>query len=135
MLFGVTKGQQTVQSSAGTETALANDPALPINDAAKKAILEKLNSIIIPRIDFKDTTIEEAVDFLRQRAMELDATEPDPAKKGINLVVVPPPQTTAEGPVPVPPRIGELKLRNVPLGRVLQYICEITRLRYTVDDT
>jgi bla regulator protein blaR1 len=135
MVFGVTKGQQTVQSPAGTESALANDPALPINNAAKKAILEKLNSIIIPRIDFKDTTIEEAVDFLRQRAVELDATEPDPAKKGINLVIVPPPQATAEGPVPVPPRIGELKLRNVPLGRVLQYICEITRLRYTVDDT
>jgi beta-lactamase regulating signal transducer with metallopeptidase domain len=135
MLFGVTKGQQTVQSPAGTETVLANDPALPINDAAKKAILEKLNSIIIPRIDFKDTTIEEAVDFLRLRAMELDASEPDPAKKGINLVVVPPPQATAEGQVPVPPRIGELKLRNVPLGRALQYICEITRLRYTVDDT
>jgi hypothetical protein len=131
----VTKGQQTVQSPAGTESALANDPALPINDAAKKAILEKLNSIIIQRIDFKDTTIEEAVDFLRQRAVELDATEPDPARKGINLVVVPPPQATAEGPVPVPPRIGELKLRNVPLGRALQYICEITRLRYTVDDT
>ena len=131
MLFGVTKGQQTGQSPAGKETARANDPALPINDAAKKAILEKLNSIIIPRIDFEECTVEEAVDFLRLRSMELDATEPNPAKKGINLVVLLP----AEGLPPEPRRIGELKLRNVPLGRALQYICEITRLRYSVDDT
>ena len=32
----------------------------------------KLKNMIIPVVDFDDTTVEEAIDFLRQRAMELD---------------------------------------------------------------
>ena len=135
MLFGVTNAQQTVQYPTGNETALENDPALPVNGAAKKAILEKLNSIILPRIDFENTTVVEAIDFLRLRSHELDKTEPDPAKKGVNIVILPPRPAAAEGTRPQPLVIGELKLRNVSLGRILQYICEITQLRYTLDDT
>jgi general secretion pathway protein D len=44
-------------------------------------ITEKLRRIVIPRIDFEDTSVEEAIDFLRLRAAELDTTELDPAKK------------------------------------------------------
>ncbi|MEN9974117.1 MAG: hypothetical protein RLZZ282_123, partial [Verrucomicrobiota bacterium] len=50
-------------------------------------ITNKLRSIVIPRIDFDDTTVEEAIDFLRVRAAELDTLELDPAKKGVNFVV------------------------------------------------
>ena len=50
-------------------------------------ITEKLKRIIIPRIDFEDTTVEEAIDFLRLRAAELDTTELDPARKGVNFVI------------------------------------------------
>ena len=32
----------------------------------------KLNSIIIPHIEFRDTTIREAIDFLREQAAEND---------------------------------------------------------------
>lgn len=35
----------------------------------------------------EDTTVEEAIDFLRLRASELDTTELDPARKGINFAV------------------------------------------------
>ena len=46
----------------------------------------KLKNMIIPVVDFDDTTVEEAIDFLRQRATELDKWELDPVKKGINFV-------------------------------------------------
>jgi len=52
----------------------------------------KMNSIIIPHVEFRDTTIREAIDFLREQA-----AENDPSGQGVNIV-----------------------LRLVPLGQVAQ---------------
>ena len=52
----------------------------------------KMNSIIIPHVEFRDTSIREAVDFLREQA-----AENDPSGQGVNIV-----------------------LRLVPLGQVAQ---------------
>ena len=114
------------------------------------AINAKLRNIIIPKIDFEDRTVEEAIDFLRQRAAELDTTELDPAKKGVNLVIRRPKgNTLGGGEAAAAPAVGddllgaadlgaaridELRLRNVPLGVALKYICDKTKLRYKVDD-
>lgn len=118
-------------------------------------ITEKLRSIIIPVINFEDTTVEEAIDFLRQRSVELDQLELDPAKKGINFVIRKPkpgsaapaatetpldataaaaPTTLGSTSEPGSLRIRELRLRNVPVSVILKYICESTKLRYKVDD-
>ena len=106
----------------------------------------KLKNMIIPVVDFDVTTVEEAIDFLRQRAMELDKWELDPVKKGINFVIrkprigggAPDAELDVEGGLgaidPGSARVKELKLRNVPLSSVLQYICEQARLRFKVDD-
>jgi general secretion pathway protein D len=68
----------------------------------------KLNRIILPKLEFKDATIREAVDFLKRKSAELDSQEPDPSKRGVNIVLkldnaggvgVPPP---VEVPAPVP---------------------------------
>src|SRR5215510_6283073 len=42
----------------------------------------KLNSIIIPHIEFRDTTVREAIDFLREQA-----AENDPLGHGVNIVL------------------------------------------------
>ena len=117
-------------------------------------ITEKLRSIIIPRIDFEDTTVEEAIDFLRLRAAELDTRELDPAKKGVNFVIRRPRAITPGaaapdaglnaggagdalplgGTDPGSLRVRELRLRNVPLAVALKYIGDQTKLRYKVDD-
>jgi general secretion pathway protein D len=48
-------------------------------------ITQKLNSIIIPRVEFRDASVREAIDFLRQQAA---ANDPKPdGKKGIDLVL------------------------------------------------
>lgn len=118
-------------------------------------ITAKLKRIIIPRIDFEDTTVEEAIDFLRQRASELDTGELDPARKGVNFVIRRPRPNAAPAaaetgldaaaagaaaalPIvasdPGSLRIHELRIRNVPLAVALKYICDATKLRFKVDD-
>jgi len=117
-------------------------------------ITDKLKKIIIPRIDFEDTTVEEAIDFLRLRAGELDTQELEPSKKGVNFVIRRPrasastvdagldaaasgttealPLSTTADPGSL--RVRELRIRNVPLAVALKYICDQTKLRYKVDD-
>ncbi len=63
----------------------------PISDAfARDAtgtarITNKLNTIIIPKIEFRDASIREAIDFLRQQAA---ANDPAPDnKKGVDIVL------------------------------------------------
>ena len=100
-------------------------------------ITEKIRRIIIPKIDFEDTTVEEAIDFLRMRAAELDSLELDPAKQGLNFVIRRPRNPagkTDPGTDPGALRIKNLQLRNVPLGVALKHICDQTQLRYKVDD-
>jgi len=50
-------------------------------------ITQKLNRIIIPKIEFKDATIREAVDFLKEKSRDLDTQEPDPTRRGVNIVL------------------------------------------------
>ena len=116
-------------------------------------ISEKLRRINIPSINFEaGTSLEEAVDFLRLRAGELDTLELDPDQKGVNINIQSPRPNTvggseldaAEGETPLlgGSDLGALvlsntvRLNNVPLAKALQYICEATnpKLRFKVDD-
>ena len=130
----------------GSDTSTA-----PSNGAT--FITEKLRRIIIPSINFEEgTSLEEAVDFLRQRARELDTLELDPDQKGVNIFIQSPSPNTvggseldvAEGETPLlgGSDLGALvlsntvRLNNVPLRRMLEAICELTnpKLRIKVDD-
>jgi hypothetical protein len=109
-------------------------------------IINKLKSIIIPVIDFEDISVEEAIEFLRMRSIELDTAELDPARKGINFIIRQPKSSVdseldanatgelraARGPGEL--RIRELRLRNTPMSEVLKYMCGNTKLRYKIDD-
>jgi len=63
----------------------------PITDAFTKdatgtaRITNKLNTIIIPRIEFRDASIREAIEFLRQQAAENDPGAD--GRKGIDIVL------------------------------------------------
>src|SRR6266542_716911 len=71
-------------------------------------INNKLNSIIIPRIEFRDATIREAIDFLREQSEENDTS--GTGKRGVDIVLrmvplgqvaaPPPPVAPAGSPVP-----------------------------------
>jgi general secretion pathway protein D len=65
-------------------------------------ITQKLNTIIIPKIEFRDASIREAIDFIRQQAAINDpATE---GKKGVDIVLrLVPLGQVAPPPIPVEP--------------------------------
>jgi general secretion pathway protein D len=138
----------------------AETPDVPViggnirgDESGIQYITEKLRTIIIPTINFEDTTVDEAIAFLRMRSIELDNRELDPARKGVNFVVRPP-KASGLGGAPadagldlaagdaIPSaatnvgglRVRELRLRNIPLAVALTYICEQTGLRYKVDE-
>jgi general secretion pathway protein D len=62
-------------------------------------ISSKLNTIIIPRIEFRDASIREAIDFIRQQAA---ANDPSEGKKGVDIVLrLVPLGQVAPPPIPV----------------------------------
>lgn len=126
-------------------------------------IQNKLNRIIIPKIEFNEVSIREAIDFLKQKSRELDTTESDPAKQGVNIVlklessaagvIVPAAAPAADLGIPgidAPPAAGlapaaafgaaqpgsapiTLQLQNVPLGEALRYVTSLANLKFKVE--
>ncbi len=105
-------------------------------------ILAKLRSIILDSVTLEDISVEDAIDYLRQRAFELDTDEPNPSKRGINFVI----QGSGDG-AGAPEgglglgdenvgsaRIASLKLRNVPIEFALKQITEQANLGYDITE-
>src|SRR5438552_2265889 len=83
-LSDVQKGwQQPLRQYGPTARETFNPVSKNLSDTAR--INNKLNTIIIPRVEFQDASIREAIDFLRQQAAAND-TSPE-GEKGVNIVV------------------------------------------------
>ena len=91
------------------------------------AIQEKLVSLVIPSIEFAGAQLSDVITVLIQKSQELDVREPDPAKKGVNIIV-----DSGSGPA-VNEQPVDLKLTNVPLGEVLRYVATQTGLKPKVE--
>jgi general secretion pathway protein D len=92
--------EEPVRKYGQTVTQLGEGFARDASGTAR--ITNKLNSIIIPRVEFRDATIREAIDFLREQAVEND---PSPeGRKGVDIVLrMTPLGQVAPPPVPVVP--------------------------------
>src|SRR6059058_111779 len=100
-LWEVEKGWEEPVRQYGQAVAPFAD-AFERDASGTARITTKLNTIIIPRVEFRDASIREAIDFLRQQAVENDpATE---GKKGVDIVLrLAPLGQIAPPPVPVQP--------------------------------
>ena len=102
-------------------------PILP--EASLKArarLIEKMNSLIIPTVQFNGATIGEAIAYLREKSRELD-TSPAPAGvKGVNIIL------RGGDDTPLPPVIS-LGLKDVPLHDALRYVTELAQMKYKVE--
>lgn len=58
-----------------------------VDTSGTARINQKLTRIILPKLEFKDATIREAVDFLKKKSAELDTAENEPSKRGVNIVL------------------------------------------------
>ena len=136
---------------------IVEQPNANLGNTAK--IQRKLERIIIPKLEFREATIREAVDFLKKKSIELD---PDDPKTGVNIVlrlegganvVVPdaagaPPVSAIPGldaaPAPAvtaaPASIGNpadaritVSLSNIPMIEALKYVTGLANLKFKVE--
>ncbi|MGJ8697264.1 MAG: Amuc_1098 family type IV pilus outer membrane protein [Verrucomicrobiaceae bacterium] len=95
--------------------------------------LLKLRSINVPVVDMQDTTIFEAIDYLKSISVQNDTTNLDGVPKGIDFIV----QLGSED-HPLVQQIRNarinLQVNNVPLEQVLKMVTEATRTQYRVDE-
>jgi general secretion pathway protein D len=114
------------------EAALV-DPGAGFSEANFVSVRNKLDRIIIPKIALDQSSLDEALDFLRLRASENDTQETDPARRGVNFTVNLGPSDS-----PTATRVRnlrfDLRLAQVPVSQVLKYLTEITQTSYTTDD-
>ncbi|MFV0338884.1 MAG: Amuc_1098 family type IV pilus outer membrane protein [Chthoniobacterales bacterium] len=102
----------------------------PIDSGDTVSITRKLDDIIIPNLEFNDASVREAIDFIKLRAAQLDNSEPDPLRKGINIVLKLDPDAEAAGSVS---RIENLQLSDVPLRVALEYVAAAAGLKLKVE--
>jgi len=84
------------------------------------AVEHKLKSMVVS-VDFNDATLEEAT-----QALTLMSRQLDPTHKGIEFVLEP-------GAIIAGHHVT-LKLDSVPLDVTLRYVCELSGVRYRVDE-
>lgn len=104
------------------QSSVIEQPVIDTRGTA--SIARKLEEIRIPSINFREATVREALDYLKQRSKALDVSEPDENKRGINIVATPAVDTAG--------RIT-LALTDVPLGEALRYIATAASLKVKVE--
>ena len=112
-----------------TSDSMINSDAVATGGSA--SIDRKLKEIIIPRIEFNSARLAEVVDFLGQKAQELDVSEVDPLKRGVNIVID---SVGAAGGDDPAQRTLSVKLANVPLGIALKYAVDQVGMIYRTDN-
>lgn len=124
-------------------TAADSDASTTGNGVKGQQLKKKLENIIIPKIDFRNTSVTDALRILKEKSKEFDTTEPDPAKRGVQIesrleTAAVPEAATADGPVPSSNPLADstvtLSLSNVPLKDALTYVTKLSNLKYMTND-
>lgn len=159
-LWQVQKGWENPVRQYGQSVGAITD-AFNKDATGTARISNKLNTIMIPRIEFRDASIREAMDFLRQQAAANDPAEE--GRKGVDIVLrlnsigqrietpapaaldplapaipdsldpaAPAPAITAPSIAPSDARIT-ITLNQIPLGEALRYIASQAGLKVKVE--
>ncbi|MFT6182078.1 MAG: tetratricopeptide (TPR) repeat protein, partial [Akkermansiaceae bacterium] len=112
------------------------------DDLGRRATMAKLNQIILPELNLENTTLEEALEFIQLRTVELDSTTLDSMHRGVEFSVRKPLVEVDESEEvdgfgaaadPNATIIKKLNLKNVPAGVALQYLADAAGMRYKID--
>ena len=110
----------------GAQTIVEQDP---IKLKGTADISRKLQEIRIPQLSLSDESVREAVEKLQKKSRALDATESDPAKKGVNIVLkLDPSREALDGGTKI-----NLSLNDLPLGEALKYIASAANLKVKIE--
>jgi len=100
-------------------------PDLVTKQADRSSISSKLNDIIIPRIEFENTSINAVVQYLIAESKENDTS---PERTGVPILLQLNPDQMSQI-----PQIT-MSLDDMPIGEIIRYICQSTGLKYRVED-
>jgi general secretion pathway protein D len=89
-----------------------------------QSVNRKLDDIIVPRINFTDATVREAIEYLRQRSVALDTTGIED-ERGVNIVLKLDPSAASQ--------TITIDLANIPLREALDYITRLAGLKIKVE--
>lgn len=89
-----------------------------------KSLQDKLKSIILPSVQFRNAKIGDCIEYFRAVSKKLDTTTTDPAKRGVNILLRAG-DTTDSATI-------NLDLKNVPLIEALQETAEVANLQMTI---
>jgi len=93
-------------------------------------IEEKLNTITIPRLEFNNARLIDVLEFLSQKSQELDTAEPDPTRRGVNIVID---SSGALDGGDLSQTPLSVKLSNIPLSAALKYVTQQVDMKYRVE--
>ncbi len=140
--FGVTPFQTPAES--------ANEPAAaaPGDAGSTERIQRKLERIIIPKLEFREATIREAIEFLKKKSADLDSESPS-GEQGVNIVLkledlqsgapvpgIPVPGIPGLDPAPLQSSADAritVSLSNIPLIEALRYVTGLANLKFNVE--
>ncbi len=134
-----TRAKRLAEVAAGWESpvpTMLQEGEIPINadgvtTGGSATIERKLREIVIPTLEFNQARLSDVVEFLAQKAQELDASETDPARRGVNIVIDPAAGSDGQG---AADRTLTVKLANVPLGVALRYAVGQVGMTYRTDN-
>ncbi len=117
-------GMTVSELGYSTETNNEPFPSVEVRPGNSAKLQSKLERTIIPRMEFKDATIRESIEFLKLKSVDLD---PDDPKTGVNIVLKPDADHRE-----IETRIT-VSLSNVPLIEALRYVCGLANLKLTIE--
>ncbi len=116
---GAVTASDDVKVETANATILAQNAEVQPKKAtpapAKLSAMEKAEKIILPKIEFVDATVTEAVTFLTAKSRALD-----PEKTGVNIVLKLPEGDTTK---------LSLSLEDIPLSEALKYLTGLANLK------
>ena len=161
LLWQVTKEWETAPKKYINRQAVYINTNTNTNN--NEAIQIKLQRIVIPSLKLTDAKVSDALNFLHTKSVDLDSSETEPSKRGVNFFLkltgasggaaaLPAPAPEAAPPAEAVPGLPTaapivapaqstsladkritLSLNNIPLGEALRYVCELAGLKYKVE--
>jgi hypothetical protein len=135
LLDTIVEANQT-GSSPGVILHLPPAAEPPAEPKWKEDLNRKLERIVIPRLEFKEATVPEAIEFLARKVSDLDFDSPA-GERGVNIELdakAASRQSTAPGALnPQVPRVT-VSLTNIPLIEALRYVTSLAGLKFTTSE-
>ncbi len=129
MLREVAEGWESPVPIVNAGTELIELPSETANGGSP-LIEEKLNTITIPRLEFNNARLIDVLEFLSQKSQELDTAEPDPTRRGVNIVID---SSGALDGGDLSQTPLSVRLSNIPLSAALKYVTQQVDMKYRVE--